>query len=48
MNENTYRLVIPGDNSTVRTIIKRLCGRFKGATIKNYLILQGKHQEVLV
>jgi len=48
MNENTYRLVISGDNSTVRAIIKRLCEQFKGATIKNYLIMQGKHQEVLV
>ena len=46
--EKPYRLIVSGDVKTVRSILERLSERFKGVTIKDYLILRMKHQEVLV
>lgn len=48
MTEQPYRLIIVGDVSTVRAILKRLSNSYRGSTIKDYLILRGKHREVLV
>ena len=46
--EKPYRLIVAGDIQTVRAILKRLSERYKHTTIKDFLVLQGKHQEVLV
>ena len=48
MNGDTYRLTISGDAKTVRAIIKRLSDAHRGFTVKNFLVMQGKPQEVLV
>jgi len=41
-------LTIAGTNKDVQDIISRLCQRYKGLTVLEYLEIRGKNKEVLV